>query len=281
MSAAGLRVDGRRPREVRRVRCRLGLFARVDGSAYFEQGNTKVIAVVYGPRETPIRSKAQHDRAIINCEYSMAPFSTSERRKRRPGDRRSLEVTVALKQTFESVVMTHLYPRSQIDIFVQVIQADGDTVCPCINAATLALIHAGVSMKDFVVACSAGYLEKTPLLDLNFMESSSTGPMLPVAILPRTNQVMMVTMDSRLSLPVFKTVFDLAMEGCHQVHGVVQGAVREHAFRVAAVKSQWETRHLRGDGGEEGGEAAGDMVDRSAFGAVGEEDDGEEGGVRE
>ncbi len=40
--------------------------------------------------------------------------------------------------------------------------------------------------------------------DLNFMESSSTGPLLPVAILPRTNQVMMVTMDSRLSLPVFK-----------------------------------------------------------------------------
>ena len=51
MSAAGLRTDGRRPKEIRRIRCRLGLFARVDGSAYFEQGNTKVIAVVYGPRE--------------------------------------------------------------------------------------------------------------------------------------------------------------------------------------------------------------------------------------
>ncbi len=31
----------------------------------------------------------------------------------------------SVTQTFESVVMTHLYPRSQIDIFVQVIQADG------------------------------------------------------------------------------------------------------------------------------------------------------------
>ncbi len=51
VSAAGLRVDGRRPKEVRRMRSRLGLFSRVDGSAYFEQGNTKVIAVVYGPRE--------------------------------------------------------------------------------------------------------------------------------------------------------------------------------------------------------------------------------------
>ena len=130
MSAAGLRTDGRRPKEIRRIRCRLGLFARVDGSAYFEQGNTKVIAVVYGPREvrssrrrsrrssrgvgnrrylafgggitvflccaaaplaalrddasaaavvpgylahsqTQIRSKAQHDRATVNCEYRL------------------------------------------------------------------------------------------------------------------------------------------------------------------------------------------------------------------
>ncbi len=39
-----------------------------------------------------------------------------------------------------------------------------DSLCPCINAAVLALIHAGVSMKDFVSACSAGFLEKTPLL---------------------------------------------------------------------------------------------------------------------
>lgn len=34
----------------------------------------------------------------------------------------------------------------------------------CVNAATMALIDAGVPMKDFVCACSAGYIEDTPLL---------------------------------------------------------------------------------------------------------------------
>lgn len=58
-------------------------------------------------------------------QRSMAPFSTSERRKRRPGDRKSIETAMAIKQTLETTVMTHLYPRSQIDIFIQVIQADG------------------------------------------------------------------------------------------------------------------------------------------------------------
>jgi polyribonucleotide nucleotidyltransferase len=48
----GLRLDGRKPDELRKIRCKLGILSsRADGSAYYEQGNTKVIATVYGPRE--------------------------------------------------------------------------------------------------------------------------------------------------------------------------------------------------------------------------------------
>ena len=36
--------------------------------------------------------------------------------------------------------------------------------CASINAGTLALIDAGIPMKDFVCACSATYLEDTPML---------------------------------------------------------------------------------------------------------------------
>ena len=40
-------------------------------------------------------------------------------------DRRSTEISLALKQTFEVVVMRELFPHSKIDIYVQVLQADG------------------------------------------------------------------------------------------------------------------------------------------------------------
>lgn len=72
VSIAGLRIDGRRPGEVRRIQCKLGLLSKVDGSALYEQGNTKVVAVVRGPRQVKSRSKAQHDRAVINCDYRCA-----------------------------------------------------------------------------------------------------------------------------------------------------------------------------------------------------------------
>lgn len=180
ISVAGLRVDGRRSEEVRRIRTRFGLFSRVDGSSYYEQGNTKVVAVVYGPRELKVATAAAgsagvgtvgtgsgnaasntQPRAVVNCEFTQAAFATSERKPQRSGDRKKMELSLAIKQIFEACIQTHLYPRSQIDIFVQVLHADGGELAASVNAITLALIDAGIALNDFVVASSAGYLQQT------------------------------------------------------------------------------------------------------------------------
>lgn len=124
LSEEGFRIDGRKVNEIRRLSCRLGIFDRADGSAYVELGNTRVIASVHGPHD--IRgsrssgggssSKGSEEKAVISCQYSMATFSTSDRKKRPRGDQRSIEITNNLKQVFESAILTELYPHSQIDI---------------------------------------------------------------------------------------------------------------------------------------------------------------------
>lgn len=168
MNVSGLRVDGRRPNEVRRIRSQLGIFTAADGSAIVEHGNTKVIASVHGPREAKRRGDVEHNQAFINVEFGMAPFATAERRKRRAGDRKFQEASTALRQSFETVVQTKLYPRSEIDVYIQVLQWDGGAMAAAINAGTLALIDAGVAMKDFVVACSVAYIQRTALLGVCF-----------------------------------------------------------------------------------------------------------------
>ena len=37
-------------------------------------------------------------------------------------------------------------------------------LCTAVNVACLALLDAGIPMRDMVVGCSAGFLDKTPLL---------------------------------------------------------------------------------------------------------------------
>ena len=83
LSEEEFRIDGRKVNEVRKINCRLGVFEQSDGSAYIEMGNTRVLAAVYGPHDIHgNRNKTPEEKAVINCQYSMATFSTSERKKR-------------------------------------------------------------------------------------------------------------------------------------------------------------------------------------------------------
>ncbi|KAJ1937851.1 Exosome non-catalytic core component, partial [Linderina macrospora] len=208
------------------ISCRASVLDTADGSAYFEQGNTKVLVAVYGPREPRQKSLVPYDKALVNVEFNVAPFSTSERRKRSKNDKRLLEVAAFVKQTFESVIQTHVYPRSQINIYIQLLQHDGGTLEACINAATLALVDAGISMKDYVCACTAGFIDETPVLDLNFVEESSIEtPDLTVAILPRTGKVALLQMESRLRSDKLEDVMDMAVSGCKSIHQKLDQAV--------------------------------------------------------
>jgi exosome complex component RRP41 len=102
---------------------------------------------VYGPREPSQRSDAEHDRAVITCSFAVAPFSTGEHRSRPRGDRcvlqqlprrllqhshalcrRSQETEALILQALEGVVMTELFPRSAIAVYVQVLQSDGGSL---------------------------------------------------------------------------------------------------------------------------------------------------------
>lgn len=123
LSPEGLRLDGRRPHELRKIVCRVGVLSQADGSAYIEMGNTKALATVYGPHEATSKAKALHDRVLLNCQFGMATFSTGERKRKPRGDRKSTELSMIIRRTFEAAILTELYPRSQIDIFVQVSKA--------------------------------------------------------------------------------------------------------------------------------------------------------------
>lgn len=60
--------------------------------------------------------------------------------------------------------------RSQIDIVVEVMQSDGGLKSACLNAITLALIDAGLPMRDFMASCTASCIDGHVLVDTNYIE---------------------------------------------------------------------------------------------------------------
>ncbi|XP_067005469.1 exosome complex component RRP41 [Anabrus simplex] len=237
LSDQGLRLDGRRPNELRKIRCKLGVFSQPDGSAYLEQGNTKVLAAVYGPHEIRgSKTKALHDQVLVNCQYSMATFSTGERKRRPRGDRKSSEMSMHLRQTFQAAIRTELYPRSQIDIFVEVLQADGGNYCSSVNAATLALVDAGIPLREYMCSCSASLANgDVPLVDISHLEESSGGPTLTVAALPMSGQIALLEMSQRFHMDHLDKVLNHALQGCRDIREILDEEVKRHVALVGAA----------------------------------------------
>ncbi len=190
---------------------------------------SQVLATVRGPCDVTRRSDVLHDRAIINVNYSVAPFAVVERKRVRPGDKRTAEMSLSLREVFGAAVLVELYPRSQIDIEVIVLQADGSRLPACINGITLALCCGGVTLKDLVVSCSAGLVDGQTVVDLNYAEQSMGAAAVPIAILPNSGSILLAKMEARLPLDVFEKVLTKCMEACFQVHVILVEVLKEYA----------------------------------------------------
>lgn len=231
ISLDGLRLDGRRATEVRKIRTQQGALARADGSAYYEQGHTRVLAAIYGPREPRVRSDATADRAQIRCDVSVANFASV--RRRRGGDRRAQAVAAIVQRVFEGVVLLDSYARSQIDIYVQVLQNDGGLVVAAVNAATLALVNAGVAMSDLVVGCSVGFVDTILVADPNALESGGDRPELFVAVLAHSGKVSACVQEKRLpNAETFERAVECATNGARQIFRVLEFEVRNYSLEL-------------------------------------------------
>jgi len=221
----GLRLDGRKPDELRPVKLQVGVITNADGSAYIEQGKNKILAGVYGPREVHPKHLALQDRTVLKCRYHMAPFSVQERKSPAPS-RREVELSKVIRESLEPAIFMEYYPRTMIDVYVEVLQADGGTRCASITAAALALADSGVPMRDLVVACAAGKVDDTIVLDLMDTEDKAGSADVPVALMPNLNAVTLLQMDGILSLEEFESAVNLAIEGCKQIYTMQKEALK-------------------------------------------------------
>ncbi len=179
----GLRHDGRRFDQLRPIRMQVGVLANATGSALVEYGKTKVLAAVYGPREPFQKYMVLPDRAILRVRYHMAPFSTTERKSPAPS-RREIELSKVIREALEDIVLLTEYPRTVIDVFIEVLQADGGTRVAGVTAASLALADAGIPMKGLVAGVAVGKVNGVLVLDLDELEDSMGEADMPVAGAP-------------------------------------------------------------------------------------------------
>jgi exosome complex component RRP41 len=232
----GKRLDGRKFDELRPIKIEANVLKRADGSAYLEWGGNKILAAVYGPREAHPRHLQDPTKAIVQCRYNMAAFSVNDRK--RPGpDRRSTEISKILSEALEYVVFTQQFPRTSIDVFIEVLQADAGTRCSGLTAASVALADAGIPMKDLIVSCAFGKVNGKVVLDL-FKEEDNLGEAdVPLAVVPRTEEVVLLQMDGHLTVDELNEGLAMTMNACKQIYDLQRDALKNR-YTTQDVKEE-------------------------------------------
>jgi exosome complex component RRP41 len=228
----GIRLDGRKWDELRPIKIKTGVARKASGSAYIEQGRNRILVAVYGPRELHPRHKTLPNRAVLRCRYRMAPFSTETRKSFFP-TRREIEISKVLREALEPIVFSELYPRTTIDIFIEVLRSDGSTRCSGLTAASVALADAGIPIRGLIAACAIGKIDGQIVIDLTGIEDQFGEADMPVAVLSETNEIVLLQMDGMFSEDEFKNALELALNGCKKIHEIQKRSLREKYQSIA------------------------------------------------
>lgn len=210
------RVDGRRFLEHRPLKMKVGVVERAEGSALVKMGRTWVLCVVRGPLECVPSHIADPERAILDVAYRMATFSTEERKSPSPS-RREIELSKVIREALEPALILDEFPRMMIRVYCLVLQADGGTRTASINAASLALAHAGIPMRDLVASVAVGYYEGKILVDLNAIEDEICAD-IPIAMMPAYNKITLLQADHRFPLSKLKDMIEAGRQAINKIH---------------------------------------------------------------
>jgi exosome complex component RRP41 len=236
----GIRIDGRKPDQIRPVSMSVGVLKNAQGSALVSFGKTTVLAAVYGPREALPRHMTLPDRAILRVRYHMAPFSTTERKSPAP-TRREVELSKVIRESLEASVFTELYPRTTIDIFIEVLQADGGTRTTSLTAASLALADAGIPMRDLIAGVAVGKVEGMLVLDINEAEDSGGQADMPVGMMPNLGKIVLLQLNGSLSREEFKEAMKMAIKAIKEIYLIQKQTLREKYAKITEEEREVES----------------------------------------
>lgn len=231
------RAYGRKPDQLRPFEIRAGILKNADGSAEIKLGKNWIVVGVYGPKEHFPKFEALQDRAILYCRYHMAPYSTTERKSPKPS-RREIELSKVIRSALEEAVILEKFPEMSIDIYIEVLQAEGSTRVASITAASVALAEAGIPMKDMVVGCSAGKVNGKIVLDIDETEDKEGEADLPIAIMPNLKKVVLLQMDGKLTHEEFREAFEMALKGAFELYEEQKRALKDLIERMKELEGE-------------------------------------------
>ena len=224
------RPDGRSATQIRPMTAKVGVVPSADGSAIFTFGDTVAIATVHGPRMLHPQHMQDPSTGILRCNYDLLSFSVYDRK--RPGpNRRAQEISKVTEWALSPVIDLTEFPNTVVDVNIYILQADAGTRTAGINAASLALAHAGLPMKDLICSVALGKLDTELVVDVDKdeedWEEGEGATDFPIAKLANSDEYTLLQMDGKMPPEQIKDVLKMAQEACKEIYEIQKNALKE------------------------------------------------------
>ncbi len=161
-----VRPDGRKVDEVRPLDCQIDLLPRVHGSALFTRGQTQVLSVVtLGAKsdEQILDNLTEEDFKRFMHHYNFPPYSVGDiKRTGIPGRREIGHGALGERALSYVIPGEDVFPYT-IRIVSEVLESNGSSSQASICASSMALMAAGVPIKDMVTGIAMGLITSGPL----------------------------------------------------------------------------------------------------------------------
>jgi polyribonucleotide nucleotidyltransferase len=158
-----VRVDGRSFTEIRPITCEVSVLPRTHGSSLFTRGQTQSLAVTTlgtGEDEQMIEALEGEKYKSFMLHYSFPPFSVGETAPVRGPGRREIGHGALAEKAILAVMPTKEKFPYTIRVVSEILESNGSSSMATVCAATLALMDAGVPIKDTVAGIALGLVKE-------------------------------------------------------------------------------------------------------------------------
>ncbi len=155
----GKRADGRALDELRPITCDVGILPRTHGTGLFQRGETQVLSIVtLGPMSArqKLDTLSPEETKRFMHHYNFPPYSVGEVRRMGGTGRRELGHGALGERALEPVIPSETDFPYTLRIVSEVLGSNGSTSQASICASSLALMDAGVPIREPVAGVAMG-----------------------------------------------------------------------------------------------------------------------------
>ncbi|HEV8217252.1 MAG TPA: polyribonucleotide nucleotidyltransferase [Gemmatimonadaceae bacterium] len=162
---SGLRVDGRKPNEVRQITIDTSVIPRAHGSALFTRGQTQaLVAATLGTANDVQRyetvNEPKESTKSFMLHYNFPPFSTGEVRPMRGTSRREIGHGNLAERALQGVLPAFEEFPYTIRIVSDILESNGSSSMASVCGGSLALFDAGVPIRSAVAGVAMGLIKE-------------------------------------------------------------------------------------------------------------------------